>query len=98
MALPTAENQAFRLSCQRSVPIRIHTSWTRDAGVATVLLALAQQAKKYNIGFTVDAEEADRLDLSLDIFEKYLVILLTRLGRFGLAVQAYQNAYLSLIG
>ncbi|MDM3872465.1 bifunctional proline dehydrogenase/L-glutamate gamma-semialdehyde dehydrogenase PutA [Porticoccus sp. W117] len=30
---------------------------------------LALEAKKYGLGFSVDAEEADRLDISLDIFE-----------------------------
>lgn len=57
-----------------------------------LLLALAQQAKKYNIGLTVDAEEADRLELSLEIFEKiYADPSLTGWEGFGLAVQAYQK-------
>jgi len=57
-----------------------------------LLLALAQQAKKYNIGLTVDAEEADRLDLSLDIFEKVFTdASLSGWEGFGLAVQAYQK-------
>ena len=30
---------------------------------------LAMEAKKYGLGFTIDAEEADRLELSLDIFQ-----------------------------
>ncbi|EKD71632.1 MAG: hypothetical protein ACD_46C00140G0005, partial [uncultured bacterium] len=57
-----------------------------------LLLALAQQAKKYNIGLTVDAEEADRLDLSLDIFEQvFSDPSLNGWEGFGLAVQAYQK-------
>ena len=57
-----------------------------------LLLALAQQAKKYNIGFTVDAEEADRLDLSLDIFAKVFTDpSLNGWEGFGLAVQGYQK-------
>ena len=32
-----------------------------------VLLRLAQAAKSYDMNFTVDAEEADRLELSLDV-------------------------------
>jgi len=57
-----------------------------------LLLALAQQAKKYNMGLTVDAEEADKLDLSLDIFEKiYTDSSLAGWEGFGLAVQAYQK-------
>ncbi|MBX3709031.1 MAG: bifunctional proline dehydrogenase/L-glutamate gamma-semialdehyde dehydrogenase PutA [Gammaproteobacteria bacterium] len=57
-----------------------------------LLLALAQQAKKYNIGFTVDAEEADRLEISLDIFEKIFTDpSLAGWDGLGLAVQAYQK-------
>ncbi|VVC75257.1 Bifunctional protein PutA [Aquicella siphonis] len=57
-----------------------------------LLLTLAQQAKKYNIGLTVDAEEADRLDLSLDIFEKvFSDASLKGWEGLGLAVQAYQK-------
>ena len=33
-------------------------------------LALAQLARDYDIGFTIDAEEADRLELSLDILAR----------------------------
>lgn len=56
------------------------------------LLTLALAAKKYNIGFTVDAEEADRLDLSLDLFEKvYKDQALNGWEGFGLAVQSYQK-------
>ena len=33
------------------------------------LIDLAAEAKKFGLGFSIDAEEADRLDLSLDIFE-----------------------------
>ena len=33
------------------------------------LVSLAAEAKAANLGFTVDAEEAERLDLMLDVFE-----------------------------
>ena len=66
--------------------------------VPPMLLALAQQAKKYNIGFTVDAEEADRLDLSLDIIEKvFSDPSLANWDGFGLAMQAYQKRAYPLI-
>src|SRR5215469_16750489 len=39
------------------------------AEMAPTLLGLARHAKRAGIGFTIDAEEADRLDLSLDLFE-----------------------------
>lgn len=53
------------------------------------LKSLALSAKKYSIGFTVDAEEADRLELSLDVIEA--VFCDTQLGGcqgLGLAIQA----------
>lgn len=57
-----------------------------------LLLTLAQRAKQYNIGLTVDAEEADRLDLSLDIIERvFSDPSLDQWEGFGLAVQAYQK-------
>ena len=34
------------------------------------LVTLAQLAKRYDIGFTIDAEEADRLELSLDLLAR----------------------------
>lgn len=56
------------------------------------LLKLAILAKQYNIGLTVDAEEADRLELSLEIFEQvYLAGDLSDYAGLGLAVQAYQK-------
>ncbi|MDN5864318.1 MAG: bifunctional proline dehydrogenase/L-glutamate gamma-semialdehyde dehydrogenase PutA [Gammaproteobacteria bacterium] len=56
------------------------------------LKALAEAAKIAGIGLTVDAEEADRLDLSLDILEAvYRDPALEGYEGFGLAVQAYQK-------
>jgi RHH-type proline utilization regulon transcriptional repressor/proline dehydrogenase/delta 1-pyrroline-5-carboxylate dehydrogenase len=56
------------------------------------LIRLALQAKRYNIGLTVDAEEADRLEISLDIIERVLSNQsLEGWDGFGLAVQAYQK-------
>ena len=62
------------------------------------LKELALAAKKYDIGFTVDAEEADRLDISLDVIEA--VFSDEDLGDwqgFGLAVQAYQKRAIFVI-
>ncbi len=54
------------------------------------LKALSLKCKKYNIGLTVDAEEADRLDLSLDLIEAvFLDKDLEGWEGFGLALQAY---------
>jgi RHH-type proline utilization regulon transcriptional repressor/proline dehydrogenase/delta 1-pyrroline-5-carboxylate dehydrogenase len=56
------------------------------------LKELALLAKKYDIGFTVDAEEANRLDLSLDVIGTVFADPdLDGWEGYGLAVQAYQK-------
>ena len=53
-------------------------------------LSLALQAKQANMGFNIDAEEADRLDLSLDVI--YAVLSSPELAGwngFGVVVQAF---------
>jgi len=56
------------------------------------LLELARQAKGHDLNFTVDAEEADRLELSLDVIEATLRDSSLRgWDGFGLAIQAYQK-------
>ena len=62
------------------------------------LIALARQAKDAGIGFTIDAEEADRLDLSLDLIEMLAGHAdLAGWNGLGLAMQAYQKRALPLI-
>ncbi len=63
------------------------------------LADLAAQARQASIGLTVDAEEADRLELSLDLFEA-LAGMPTLAGweGLGLAVQAYQKRAPAVIG
>ena len=52
--------------------------------------ALAALAKSYDIGFNIDAEEADRLDLSLDILEALsLDADLKGWNGLGFVIQAY---------
>ena len=56
------------------------------------VLELAQLAKSCGIGFTIDAEEADRLELSLDVIAAaYADVSLDGWQGYGLAVQAYQK-------
>ncbi len=62
------------------------------------LRTLAVAAKAYDIGFTVDAEEADRLDLSLAIIEAVSgEPKLAGWNGFGLALQAYQKRAFKVI-
>src|SRR5215472_6694707 len=68
------------------------------AEMAPVLLDLARHARQVGIGLTIDAEEADRLDLSLDLFEALaLAAELAGWNGLGLAVQAYQRRALAVI-
>ena len=63
-----------------------------------VLLDLAQQAKQYDMNFTVDAEEADRLELSLDVIAAVFADpSLEGWDGFGLAIQAYQKRAIEVI-
>ena len=56
------------------------------------VIELAQLAKSYGIGFTIDAEEADRLELSLDVVAgAYVDTSLDGWEGYGLAIQAYQK-------
>jgi RHH-type proline utilization regulon transcriptional repressor/proline dehydrogenase/delta 1-pyrroline-5-carboxylate dehydrogenase len=56
------------------------------------VIKLARAAKQSNLNFTVDAEEADRLELSLDVIAAVLADpSLAGWDGFGLAVQAYQK-------
>ncbi|MBU2935542.1 MULTISPECIES: bifunctional proline dehydrogenase/L-glutamate gamma-semialdehyde dehydrogenase PutA [Pacificibacter] len=54
------------------------------------LLELAQAAAKAKIGFNIDAEEADRLDISLEVIERVLSDeSLAGWDGFGVVVQAF---------
>jgi RHH-type proline utilization regulon transcriptional repressor/proline dehydrogenase/delta 1-pyrroline-5-carboxylate dehydrogenase len=66
--------------------------------LAPELLALARRAKAQDLNLTVDAEEADRLELSLEVIGAVLADpSLAEWDGFGLAVQAYSKRILPLI-
>ena len=76
--------------------------YAKRATVVSALIeragALARQASEANIGFNIDAEEADRLDLSLDIVEGLLAQpQLAGWEGLGVVVQAYSQRALPLI-
>ena len=61
---------------------------------------LVEAAARANINLTIDAEESDRLELSLDVFEALAARIATDFAAwrgFGLAVQAYQTRALEVI-
>jgi RHH-type proline utilization regulon transcriptional repressor/proline dehydrogenase/delta 1-pyrroline-5-carboxylate dehydrogenase len=60
--------------------------------LATTLTELVKLAKEADVGVTIDAEEADRHELSLELFEKvYRSGVCKGWPRFGLVVQAYSK-------
>jgi RHH-type proline utilization regulon transcriptional repressor/proline dehydrogenase/delta 1-pyrroline-5-carboxylate dehydrogenase len=57
-----------------------------------LVVELARKAKSYDLNFTIDAEEADRLELSLDVIAAaFADPSLAGWDGFGLAIQAYQK-------
>ena len=61
-----------------------------EAELLPRLKKLAVLAKRYDIGFNIDAEESDRLELSLDLLESLsLDSALERWNGLGFVVQAY---------
>ncbi len=60
------------------------------------VLTIAKHAKKHNVALTIDAEEAERLEISLKTFEA-VYAKLTDYHGFGLVVQAYQKRALNVL-
>jgi RHH-type proline utilization regulon transcriptional repressor/proline dehydrogenase/delta 1-pyrroline-5-carboxylate dehydrogenase len=70
------------------------------AELVPLVWGLCVQAAQANINLTIDAEEVDRLELSLEVFEALTAKVAQHYpqwGGFGLAMQAYQTRALELI-
>jgi len=64
------------------------------AAVLPVVRELALKASRADVHFTIDAEEADRLELQMDVFEALLAddeLFANGWAGFGIAIQAYQK-------
>jgi RHH-type proline utilization regulon transcriptional repressor/proline dehydrogenase/delta 1-pyrroline-5-carboxylate dehydrogenase len=62
------------------------------------VLELAVRARALNVGIAMDAEEADRLELSLELYEKLLRDpAIAGWGEIGLVVQAYSKRCLPVL-
>jgi RHH-type transcriptional regulator, proline utilization regulon repressor / proline dehydrogenase / delta 1-pyrroline-5-carboxylate dehydrogenase len=62
------------------------------------LLGLIKRARELDIGVTMDAEEADRLELSLALFEKlYRHDVAKGWGKLGLVIQTYSKRALPVL-
>jgi RHH-type transcriptional regulator, proline utilization regulon repressor / proline dehydrogenase / delta 1-pyrroline-5-carboxylate dehydrogenase len=81
--------------CPRYEPLQ-HVRAVKE--LTNKLLALAKKAHAANISITVDAEESERLDMSLAIFAAVFTHPdLSSWHGLGLAVQAYQKRALPII-
>jgi len=69
------------------------------ASLVPRLQALAERARDADIALTVDAEDAERLEIALSVFEKVYRTLAgsSDWGGFGIAVQAYQHRGLAVV-
>ena len=62
------------------------------AELVPLVVALASKAKAYDLNFTIDAEEADRLELSIEVIgAAFAHSALANWDGFGLAIQACQK-------
>ncbi|OOG50824.1 L-glutamate gamma-semialdehyde dehydrogenase [Polaromonas sp. C04] len=98
-------------ACERNDGISIKLSALHpryeDAQKARVMMelvprvwGLCELAATANLNLTIDAEEVDRLELSLDVFEALAARVAQHFPQwrgFGLAMQAYQTRALELI-
>ncbi|MFZ4703796.1 MAG: bifunctional proline dehydrogenase/L-glutamate gamma-semialdehyde dehydrogenase PutA, partial [Candidatus Methylumidiphilus sp.] len=98
---PADVHAAPGLSVKLSALHPRYESGKRDRVMGELLPAvksLALDARKANIGLTIDAEESDRLELSLDLFESLAIDNdLSHWNGLGLAVQAYQKRATAVI-
>lgn len=63
--------------------------------MADALISLIEQARELDVGITIDAEEADRLELSLSLFEQlYRHPCNQGWGKLGMVVQTYSKCAL----
>jgi RHH-type proline utilization regulon transcriptional repressor/proline dehydrogenase/delta 1-pyrroline-5-carboxylate dehydrogenase len=70
------------------------------AAILPVLRELALKASAADIHLTIDAEEADRLELSMDLIEEMMAddaLFANSWGGFGLALQAYSKRAVPLV-
>src|SRR5215467_1483343 len=96
-ALPDRPGISVKLSALHPRFVAISRTRVLDE-LAPKLLELARKARDHDLNFTVDAEEADRLELTLDVIAAVLNDPSLRGWEgFGLAVQAYQKRAAAVI-
>ena len=97
----TAENDGISIKLSALHPRYEDAQHSRVmAELVPRVWGLCELAANANINLTIDAEEVDRLELSLDVFESLAAQVAERFPQwegFGLAMQAYQTRALELI-
>lgn len=98
-AIAAAERRPASIFAADSISVKLSALFPRYefaqrervlAELTPRVLELAVAARKAGVGLTVDAEEADRLQISLELFERvYRDEALAGWDGFGLAVQSY---------
>ena len=89
--LPDRPGISVKLSALHPRYLATHRDQVVEELVPDVV-KLAQMAKAFDLNFTVDAEEVDRLELSLDVIDRaFADPSLAGWDGFGLAIQAYQK-------
>jgi len=101
------EIQSDRRTCESSLSIKLSALHPRyDVGnkkrimteLYSTLETLIIRAREKDVGITIDAEEMDRLELSLELFEKlYTSCAAQGWGKLGLVVQAYSKRALPVL-
>jgi RHH-type transcriptional regulator, proline utilization regulon repressor / proline dehydrogenase / delta 1-pyrroline-5-carboxylate dehydrogenase len=97
----SAQNDGISIKLSALHPRYEHAQRSRVmAELVPRVWGLCELAAKADINLTIDAEEVDRLELSLDVFEALAVQVAANYPQwqgFGLAMQAYQTRALELI-
>ncbi|WP_420407072.1 bifunctional proline dehydrogenase/L-glutamate gamma-semialdehyde dehydrogenase PutA [Hoeflea sp.] len=89
--LPDRPGISVKLSALHPRYVPTHRDEVLEELVPDVI-RLAQMAKTHDLNFTIDAEEVDRLELSLDVIDRaFADPSLAGWDGFGLAIQAYQK-------
>ena len=98
---PTAQNDGISIKLSALHPRYEHSQRERVLReLVPRVWGLCSLAATANINLTIDAEEVDRLELSLEVFEALLAQVATHhpgWQGFGMALQAYQTRALELV-
>lgn len=91
-------NISIKLSALHPRYEETHEHWVMEE-LAGRVCQLVEEARSLDVPVTIDAEEADRLELSLRLFQKvYNSPAAKGWGFFGLVIQAYSKRALGALG